>query len=120
MTENKQRHTMKKKIVLAATALIILCIASCNKKEYDMYATVAGSVVETSNANPVDGATVTISPSGKSCVTGTNGSFEFTDMDAQQYTITAQKDGYQANRTQVSGVAGETVTVTIPLTKTTE
>ncbi|MBR1849831.1 MAG: carboxypeptidase regulatory-like domain-containing protein [Bacteroidales bacterium] len=111
---------MKKTTALVAASLIVLGLASCNRNEYDMYTTVAGSVVEASSSNPVSGATVTISPSGKSSVTGSNGNFEFTNMDAQQYTITAQKDGYTANRTQVTGVAGETVTITIPLTLITE
>lgn len=109
-----------KRIRLSALALIatsLLVFTSCKKEEYNLYTTLAGAVLDASNGEPLAAVTVTVSPSGKSYVTGSNGTFEFIDMDAQQYTISAQKTGYATNRVKVTGVAGETVEATISLTK---
>jgi hypothetical protein len=38
-------------------------------------------------------------------------------LDAQQYTITVQKDGYSTNRKTVTVFAGEKTEASIPLTK---
>lgn len=98
-------------------AFVSLAFVACNDKEdYDVYTTLSGTVVDAGNSEPLPGVTVTVSPTGKSYTTGTNGTFEFSNMETQQYTITAQKSGYQTNRTSIAGAVGETVQVTIPLT----
>lgn len=105
-----------KKISLLLAAVATLAFASCEKQQYDIYTTLTGFVVSAIDSEPLAGATVTVSPGGKSYTTGSNGAFEFPDMEAKQYTLTAQKNGYQSNRTTIAGVAGETVSVTITLT----
>lgn len=96
--------------------LLFLCfIMSCDKQEYDVFSTIAGHVSDVENGEPLQAVTVTISPTGKSVLTGADGLFEFDDVEAQQYTITAQKSGYSTNRTRVTALAGETITVNITL-----
>lgn len=105
-----------KRIALLLSLAVICALASCSKEEHNLYATIAGTVVSAIDNEPLAGATVTLNPSGKSYTTGSNGTFEFQNMDAQQYTVSAQKNGYISNRTTVTGVSGETVTISITLT----
>lgn len=99
-------------IVLFVAAMIF---GACEKENYNLYTTITGTVVHVDNGEPLAGVSVTLSPTGKSYVTGSDGMFEFADLDAQQYTVTVQKSGYVSNRKIVTGVAGETVNVTITM-----
>ena len=100
--------------------LLILFLAgiSCACSEIDdftFYTGIKGVVVDSATAEPLSGVTVTINPGGESKPTDTTGSFEFTGLDAVQYTITAQKEGYQPNRKNITGVSNKVLEVTIPL-----
>lgn len=99
-------------------ALVLASLSfSCKKESYDIYTSIDGFVYDEANNEPLNGVTVTITPGGKSMVTGSDGYFEFTSLDPQQYSMSAQKTGYMSNRRTVTGVAGEAVHVTFTLTK---
>ena len=66
---------------------------------------------------PIATVSVVLSPGGKTKTTGTDGRYEFLDLDPQQYTITVQKTGYQTNRKTVTAVVGKKTEANIPLTK---
>lgn len=105
---------------IAFTLLALLYVAlcsSCAKDEQSIYATLYGVVTDSDNAEPISGASVVLSPGGKTKTTGADGTFEFADLDAAQYTITVQKTGYQTNRKTVTAVAAEKTEANIPLTK---
>lgn len=103
--------------ILMAFAMLLCVSTSCDDGliEVDTMGTIAGSVVELNTGDPVQNATVTLSPSGKNTYTGSDGAFEFLDLDARQYTITVQKTGYETNRKQVTTAAGGVVEVKITL-----
>ncbi len=82
-----------------------------------MFATIYGVVIDHSTGDPISNASVVLSPSGKTKTTGTDGHYEFNDLDPQQYTVTVQKTGYQTNRKTVTAVIGEDAEANIPLTK---
>ena len=67
--------------------------------------------------NPLENASVTIVPGANSAITTSDGKFEFTNLDEGQYTISAQKSGYQSNRKNVTVVSGESVNASITLTE---
>lgn len=102
------------------TFISFFFLLGCDKQEYDIFSTIAGYVSDVESGEPLQSVTVTISPTGKSVLTGADGMFEFDDMDAQQYTVTAQKNGYITNRTRVTALAGETVTVNLTLQSNSE
>lgn len=110
---------MKQKLLLVSFAILLMTVlcASCSKADYDIYASIDGFVYDDANGEPLRGVTITITPGGKNMVTGSDGFFEFTDLDPQQYSIFAQKDGYSSNRRTVTGVSGEAVHVTITLSR---
>lgn len=105
------------KILLCA---MLLCFAvGCGKDlvVYDAFGTISGTVIDVDTGDPVSQATVTLSPSGLNTYTGSDGHFEFLDLDARQYTITVQKTGYQTNRKTVTTIAGGNLDVSLTLKK---
>ncbi len=96
--------------------IVSLC-ASCAQIEYDIFGTLAGQVIEVSTGEPLSNVSVLLSPGGKNTYTGSDGSFEFQELDPQQYTIMVQKEGYQTNRKTINLLAGETNTVMITMEK---
>ena len=104
-------------------ALIGLCLSmglsSCNDEpDYDVFSTLHGIVVDDATAECIPGATVTLSPGGKTQTTGSDGRYQFTELEAIQYTVTVQKPGYSTNRKMVTVVAGEPTEANITLHKT--
>ena len=109
---------MNKRFFLGISVLLIVFTASsCKKKEYNMFADLYGIVTDFDSNDQISGATVTLSPGGKTQVTGADGRFEFLDLDPQQYTITVQKAGYQTNRKTITAVIGEKTEANIQLTQ---
>ena len=97
---------------------MLLCVStSCDDGliDVDTMGTISGTVVELNTGDPIQNATVTLSPSGKNTYTGSDGAFEFLDLDARQYTLTVQKTGYETNRKTVTTVAGDVVHVDLTL-----
>lgn len=104
-----------KRILFLAIAVCLL--AACQPTTYNNYSTISGYVYDNSDGSQIQNATITLSPSGKNTFTGSDGFFQFNDLDPMQYTLTAQKEGYSSNRKSITAVAGETVTISITLKK---
>lgn len=108
---------MKKIIVMAVIALPLL-ICSCAKTIVDTGVTLYGTVYDAETYNPIQGAMLTLQPSGRSCYTGSDGAFNFEeDLDPVQYTITAQANGYRSDRKTIKLTPGESSEVTFALKK---
>lgn len=105
---------------LVLACVVLLCFASSctdGMVDYDVLGSISGTVIDVDSGDPVQQATVTLSPSGLNTYTGDDGHFEFLDLEARQYTITVQKTGYTTNRKTVTTVAGGTVDVSLTLKK---
>lgn len=108
---------MKKLLFLAAICLPLLFV-SCNKRVIDTGVTLYGTVYDAQTNNPIQGAILTLQPSGRSCYTGSDGAYNFEeDLDPIQYTITAQATGYRADRKTVKLTPGESSEVSFKLEK---
>ena len=108
---------MKKTLFFALLCGVLTCFSSCEPVTYETFGTLSGTVVEMTTGNVVAGALVTLAPSGKNTFTGNDGFFEFQDLEAQQYTVTVQAEGYSTNRKTVTIVAGATERINITLEK---
>ena len=109
---------MKKGLVCTFAVLLLACLSGCSSSDdYEIFAKIHGTVTDYQTGLPLENASVTLSPSGLSRQTDMNGYFQFDELDAQQYTITAQKTGYVTNRKSVSAISGEDVEVNISITK---
>lgn len=95
---------------------IILC-ASCSETDFNIYASVYGVVTDYETGEPISNASVVLSPTNISKHTGSDGTYGFDNLDAQQYTITFQKAGYQANRKLITAISGENLEVNVHLKK---
>ena len=105
-----------KKVFLFIIALTALA-PSCEPVVYDTFCTISGTVIDLETGDPIQQATVTLSPTGYNTYTGDDGHFEFIDLDAHQYTVTVQKTGYVTNRKTVTTVAGGVVDINLTLQK---
>jgi carbon monoxide dehydrogenase subunit G len=108
---------MKKIFLVLSCALFLIGSNSCSKTEHNLFATLYGVVSDVETGEPISAAAITLSPGGKSQTTGTDGRYEFENLDAAQYTVTVQKSGYQTNRKTVTAVAAERTEANITLTK---
>lgn len=88
-----------------------------NDIELDLYCTINGNVIDAQTGEPIKAASVMLTPSGKTTVSGSDGTFEFASIDPGQYTILVQALGYVSNRKIINTVAGETHHVDIPMSK---
>ena len=107
---------MKK--ILLFTALFGACLfvlQGCAKDELDTTGSIVGVITDAETAKALSGATVTISPSGKSFTTGVDGRYEFRDIAIGNYTVQATKAGYAENQKSVEVMAGETSSLDLPL-----
>jgi hypothetical protein len=108
---------MKRLRLTGVVLLLALAYSGCTKDETSIYAMLYGVVIDSATTEPIDGASVVLSPGGKTKTTGNDGRYEFSDLDAAQYTLSVQKTGYQTNRKTVTAVADEKTEANIPLTK---
>lgn len=104
-----------KKILFLCLMALPLFITSCSKDEYESFGSLYGVVTDNNTGDPLGNVTVTLSPSGVSKLTGSNGLFEFEELTPQQYTITVQRTGYQTNRKTISAIVGEKVEANITM-----
>ena len=91
-------------------------MTGCDSTDYEIFAKIQGTVTDHQTGAQLENASVTLSPSGVTKQTDANGFYRFEELDAQQYTITVQKSGYQPNRKTITAMSGETMQVDIQLT----
>ena len=92
---------------LACCMSIMLVFAGCAKDEVDTTGAIYGIVNDADSGEPVSGVHVVLNPGGKTTNTGSDGRYEFQDMEPGQYTIQISKNGYKTNTKRISVVAGE-------------
>lgn len=105
-----------KKVLLIIIALVTIA-TSCEPVTYDTFGGISGEVVDLDTGDPVQQATVTLSPTGMNTYTGYDGTFEFLDLGERQYTVMVQKTGYITNRKNVTIVAGRVITIKLTMQK---
>lgn len=96
------------KLFWGVSALIVCGLFhGCAKDEVETMGTIYGIVNDSDNGEPVADAHVALSPYGKTINTGSDGSYEFPELEPGQYTIQISKSGYKTNTKRISVVAGE-------------
>ena len=104
---------MKKQLLFALFALMF---AGCTEDEYTLFGKVIGTVTDATTGEPISNVTMTLSPSGKSATTGSDGIFEFNDLEAVQYKMQARHANYKTDTKTVTVLAGEIVRGDMQLT----
>lgn len=108
---------MNIKTLIGAIILAAGIFAGCEEPEYEFYSTITGTVCDFSTGEALQNASVVLSPSNMTVMTTGDGSFIFENLDAGQYSITVQKEGYYVDRKTVTAISGETITTDILLKK---
>ena len=89
---------------------------SCAKDIIDTTGGLMGVVSDSRSGKFLSGVSVVLSPTGKTYTTGTDGKYEFQDMEAQEYSVTASKSGYLSDKKTVTVQAGNTANLDFQLT----
>ena len=109
---------MKKTILTGILCLAFAAFAaSSTPTEYDLFSNIAGTVVDKSSGEPLGQVDVTLKPKMLHTYTGNDGQFYFNDIEADNYEIWVQKDGYGANNIKIIAPSGETINVSITMEK---
>lgn len=99
----------KKAVWSILCCMVVSLLVACAKDEVDTTGSIYGIVNDADNGEPVSGAHVVLNPGGKTTNTGSDGRYEFLDLEPGQYTIQISKNGYKTNTKRISFVAGEQV-----------
>lgn len=103
--------------ILSLSVVLLLCTNACTKTKYDLTGTIAGTVVDFSTGAPMNRTLITLSPSQQNTYSGTEGHFEFIDIEPGRYTVAVTKEGYHADRKVVVVVAGQKQDVFVAMEK---
>ena len=101
-----KRTTMKSKAVILLSLLFTLFGGCTEEKDEIKYGSIAGVVYDESVGEPIPIVKLELTPSGKTAVTGLDGSFNFVNIKTGDYTIKADKKGYESSSNVVSVVDG--------------
>lgn len=107
-----------KKVCLKCLYLLIgfAVVVACTKDEEVFTGNILGKVTDAVTGEVLQGVTVTITPSGLSRTTGSDGYFEFRDLEPKQYEIQARKSGFNTNSKTVTVVTDRDASGDIQLT----
>ncbi|MBQ9439923.1 MAG: carboxypeptidase regulatory-like domain-containing protein [Paludibacteraceae bacterium] len=108
---------MKKFFYLAVLVCLPIFFTGCEKRVVDTSISIYGTVVDAETNSPIQGVMLTLMPSAKNRYTGSDGTYQFDDLEARQYKITATKDGYAPDSKEVTLIAGESENVSFALNK---
>ena len=85
---------MKKSLYLLLGILLICGIYQACAPSVEVPGSIYGVVTNKATGEPIKSAGVELSPSGLKTITGSEGQFEFTELDPGKYTLLITKTGY--------------------------
>jgi hypothetical protein len=97
-----------KKLIYYVMAATLLC-GCAEDVEKEFFGGINGIVSDKTTGGSVPTVNVSLTPGGKSAVTGSDGNYSFTDLEPGTYTINISKEGYKPTSKSVVVVAGKNV-----------
>ena len=100
---------MKSRIQLAlgfAFAFALCMMTSCEKEKPVATGKFQGIVTNSITGEPIKSVNISLSPTGLSAVTGSDGRYQFNNLEPGQYTVQGMKEGYESNTKNITIVAG--------------
>ena len=101
------------KVLLFLFAL--LSCWSCAEDAVETTGSIFGKVTNSKTGEILQGVSITLNPGGLSRTTGSDGTYEFLNLEAQQYQVQAQKAGFLDDFRSVSVLVGQAITCDIRL-----
>lgn len=105
---------MKNKISLIFLLFAILAVA-CKPDPVDTTGGISGTIRDAIDNSVIQGASVTLSPSGKTTVTGNDGHYQFMDVELGDYTVSVTKANYESTSQKASVQVGRNTTLDFTL-----
>ena len=93
------------KLLLGTFFAFALCIMTSCVKEAK-FGQIQGIVSNSENNEPIQGVNISLSPTGLSAVTGSDGRYEFVNLPAGQYTVQGVKSGFESNTKNITIIEG--------------
>ena len=93
------------KLALGVICAFALCLmSSCTKEKTT--GQIQGIITNANTNEPIQGVNISLSPTGLSAVTGSDGRYEFINLEPGQYTVQGMKAGFESNTKSINIVAG--------------
>lgn len=109
---------MKKTICLFFSIALLCGFYQSCQPNVELPGGIYGTVLDKEDGEPIRNAEISLSPSGKTTVVGSNGAYEFVNLEAGMYTVNVQAEGYDHNSKTAKVVSGESTACDFHLTKT--
>ena len=113
---------MKKSVYLiCALCLFIGMWQACgSQEEVVTTGSIYGTILDKENGEPIRNAGITLSPSSRTTIVGSDGTFEFANVEAEQYSVNVEAEGYEYNTKFVTVIAGKNTICDFHLEKVVE
>lgn len=108
-----------KKLFFTLPLFAVLLMTACEEELPNTMGNIYGIVGDMETGEPIRGATVILAPGNQTTVTGSDGHFEFLNLEATQYKIQVSASGYVTNSRQITVLAGSSASGDIMLRQTT-
>ena len=106
---------MKNKIYLILLPLLSLMLTACPADPVDTTGSISGTIRDAIDNSVLQGANVTLSPSGRTTVTGNDGHYQFYDVELGDYTVSVTKVNYESTSQKASVQVGLNTTLDFTL-----
>ena len=92
---------MKKlNLILGIICAFAVCLVSCTKEKAT--GRIQGIVTNMNTTEPIQGVNISLSPTGASAVTGSDGRYEFNNLEPGNYTVQGTKSGFESNTKNIT------------------
>ena len=88
---------------------VLLLAVSCAKEAEILTGSIYGKVTDSQTGEPIQGAQISLTPGGVTTTTGSDGAYEFQNLDVAQYQLQAKKSDYIVETKRVTVVVGKSV-----------
>lgn len=108
---------MKRLYLVGYSLIVVLLLAvSCTKEAEILTGSIYGEVTDAQTGEPIQGVQISLTPGGVTATTGSDGSYEFLNLDVAQYRLQAKKTDYLTETKRVTVVVGQSVSGDMVLT----
>ena len=106
-----------KKIIKITILLICVTLFNCSEDtvDYVEFGTIKGRVVKKKSFEPITNAKIALSPTNNTSFTDEDGYFLMEDVPAQEYSVSATKEGYLTGFQPVGLDAGTEINIVFEL-----
>ena len=94
------------KLVMGVVLVLALGLFSTSCKKEVAKGKIQGLVTNYATSEPIQGVNISLSPTGASAVTGSDGRYEFNNLEPGNYTVQGTKSGFESNTKNITITSG--------------